>query len=72
MKIIYFAFKHRYRVKDLNNFLITKKYGNFFVINFSGPLKHYFAKFLFDELNQRTIKSNFTFPNLSLPVSVTK
>ena len=46
MKIIYFAFKHRYRIKDLNNFLKTKKYGNFFVINFSGPLKHYFAKFL--------------------------
>ena len=46
MKIIYFAFKHRYRIKDLNNFLRTKKYGNFFVINFSGSLKHYFAKFL--------------------------
>ena len=46
MKIIYFAFKHRYRIKDLNNFLKTKKYGNFFVINFSGSLKHYFAKFL--------------------------
>ena len=46
MKIIYFAFKHRYRRKDLNNFLKTKKYGNFFVINFSGPLIHYFAKLL--------------------------
>ena len=46
MKIIYFAFKNRYRKKDLNNFLKTRKYGNFFVINFSGPLKHYFAKFL--------------------------
>ena len=28
------------------------------------------AKFLFDELNQRTTKSNFSFPNLSLPSSV--
>lgn len=46
MKIIYFVFKHRYRIKDLNNFLKTKKYGNFLVINFGGPLKHYFAKIL--------------------------
>ena len=30
------------------------------------------AKFLFDELNQRTTKSNFSLPNLSLAVSVTK
>ena len=46
MKIIIFSFKHRHRFKDLNNFLITKKYGQFLIINLSGPIRYILAKFL--------------------------
>ena len=46
MKILYFAFKHRHRYKDLNNFLKTKKYGKYLVINLSGPIKSFFAQLL--------------------------
>ena len=44
MKILYFAFKHRHRYKDLNNFLKTKKYGEYLVINLGGPIKSFFAQ----------------------------
>ena len=44
MKIIFFAFKHRYRFKDLNNFLHSRKYGQYLIINLSGPFKHYLSK----------------------------
>ena len=44
MKIIYFAFKHRFRYKDLNNFLNTRFYGNYLVLNLGGPFKHFIAK----------------------------
>ena len=46
IKIIFFAFKHRYRFKDLNNFLHSRFYGKYFLINLSGPLKHWLAKIL--------------------------
>ena len=44
MKIIYFAFKHRFRYKDLNNFLRTRFYGKYLVLNLGGPFKHFIAK----------------------------
>ena len=44
MKIIFFAFKHRYRFKDLNNFLHSRKYGQYLIINLSGPFKYYLSK----------------------------
>ena len=46
MNLIYFAFKHRYRFKDLNNFLKSRIYGNYILLNFSGPFKHYLSKIL--------------------------
>ena len=46
MKIIIFSFKHRHRFKDLNNFLCTKRYGQFLIVNLSGPFKYLLAKFL--------------------------
>ena len=46
MKIIYFAFKHRFRYKDLNNFLKTRFYGKYLVLNLGGPFKHFIAKLL--------------------------
>ena len=46
MKLIFFAFKHRYRFKDLNNFLYSRLYGKYFLLNLSGPFKHIFAKIL--------------------------
>lgn len=45
MKVIYFAFKHRFRYKDLNNFLSTRFYGKYLVLNLGGPFKHFIAKF---------------------------
>ena len=39
MNLIYFAFKYRYRFKDLNNFLKSRIYGNYILLNFSGPFK---------------------------------
>ena len=44
MKIIFFAFKHRYRFKDLNNFLHSRKYGQYLIINLSGPFKYFLSK----------------------------
>jgi len=44
MKLFFFAFKHRYRYKDLNNFLYTKLYGKCLVLNLGGPYKYFIAK----------------------------
>ncbi len=46
MRLIYFSFKHRYRQKELNNFLKTRIYGKYFVLNLGGPLKYLIAKLL--------------------------
>ena len=46
MKIIFFSFRHRHRFKDLNNFLSTRKYGKFLIINLSGPIRYLLAKLL--------------------------
>lgn len=46
MRLVFFAFKHRYRYKDLNNFLHSKIYGKYFVLNLGGPFKHFIAKLL--------------------------
>ena len=46
MRILYFAFKHRHRFKDLNNFLRTKKYGKYLILNLGGPFKSFLAKIL--------------------------
>ena len=53
MKLIFFAFKHRYRYKDLNNFLYSKVYGKYFLLNLGGPFRHLIAKIL--------LKINFGF-----------
>ena len=53
MKLIFFAFKHRYRYKDLNNFLHSRVYGKYFLLNLGGPFKHLIAKIL--------LKINFGF-----------
>ena len=46
MKLVFFAFKHRYRFKDLNNFLHSRIYGKYFLLNLGGPFKHFIAKIL--------------------------
>ena len=46
MKLVFFAFKHRYRYKDLNNFLYSRLYGKYFLLNLGGPFKHLVAKIL--------------------------
>ena len=46
MNLIYFSFKYRYRFKDLNNFLKSRIYGNYILLNFSGPFKYYLSKIL--------------------------
>ena len=46
MKLVFFAFKHRYRYKDLNNFLHSRLYGKYFLLNLGGPFKHLVAKIL--------------------------
>ena len=46
MDLVFFSFKHRYRKKELNNFLTTRIYGKYFVFNLSGPFVYYFAKIL--------------------------
>ena len=53
MKLIFFAFKHRYRLKDLNNFLYSRLYGKYFLLNLGGPFKYFIAKIL--------LKINFGF-----------
>ena len=46
-EVSFFAFKHRYRFKDLNNFLHSRVYGKYFLLNLGGPFKHFIAKILF-------------------------
>lgn len=46
MKLIFLIFKSRYRYKDIGNFLYSKVYNNFFLINLSGPLKSILGRFL--------------------------
>ena len=46
MELVFFSFKHRYRKKELNNFLATRIYGKYFILNLGGPFKHIFAKVL--------------------------
>jgi len=46
MRLIFFSFKHRYRQKELNNFLNTRIYGKYFILNLGGPLKHFIARIL--------------------------
>ena len=46
MKFIFFAFKHRHRYKDLNNFLNSRVYGKYFILNLGGPFKFFIAKLL--------------------------
>ena len=46
MKLVFFAFKHRYRYKDLNNFLHSRIYGKYFLLNLGGPFRHLVAKIL--------------------------
>jgi hypothetical protein len=46
MKLIFLIFKSRYRYKDIGNFLYSKIYNNFFLINLSGPLKSILGRFL--------------------------
>ena len=46
MRLIFFLFKHRYRKKELNNFLANRIYGKYFILNLSGPFKYFVAKIL--------------------------
>jgi len=46
MRLIYFSFKRRYRQKELNNFLNTRIYGKYFILNLGGPFKYFIAKIL--------------------------
>ena len=46
MRLIFFSFKRRYRKKELNNFLATRIYGKYFILNLGGPLKYFVAKIL--------------------------
>lgn len=46
MKLIFLIFKSRYRYKDIGNFLYSKVYNNFFLINLSGPIKSILGRFL--------------------------
>ena len=46
MRLFFFSFKHRYRKKELNNFLANRIYGKYFILNLSGPFKYFVAKIL--------------------------
>tara|TARA_B100001123_G_C15214131_1_gene988491 strand:+ start:181 stop:1170 length:990 start_codon:yes stop_codon:yes gene_type:complete len=46
MNLIFFSFKHRYRTKELNNFLNSRVYGKYLILNLSGPIKYIIAKLL--------------------------
>ena len=46
MGLVFFSFKHRYREKELNNFLNTRIYGKYFIFNLGGPFKYFIAKIL--------------------------
>ena len=44
MKLIYFSFRHRHRQKELNNFLKSRFYGNYMLLNLGGPFRYIFSK----------------------------
>jgi len=46
MRLVFFSFRHRYRKKELNNFLANRIYGKYFILNLSGPFKYFVAKIL--------------------------
>ena len=46
MRLIFFSFKHRYRQKELNNFLKSRTYGKYFILNLGGPFRYFIAKLL--------------------------
>ena len=46
MRLIFFSLKNRYRQKELNNFLNTRIYGKYFILNLGGPFKNFIAKIL--------------------------
>ena len=46
MNLVFFSFRHRYRQKELNNFLTSRIYGKYLVLNLGGPFKHFIAKLL--------------------------
>lgn len=46
MRLVFFSFKHRYRKKELNNFLANRIYGKYFILNLGGPFKHFVTKIL--------------------------
>ena len=46
MKLVFFSFRYRHRYKDLNNFLNSRNYGKYFVLNLGGPFKYFIAKIL--------------------------
>ena len=46
MNLVFFSFKYRYRQKELNNFLYSRSYGKYFILNLGGPLRYLIAKLL--------------------------
>ena len=44
MKLIYFSFRYRHRQKELNNFLKSRFYGNYMLLNLGGPFRYIFSK----------------------------
>jgi len=46
MKFVFFSFRHRHRYKDLNNFLNSRIYGKYLILNLGGAFKHFIAKLL--------------------------
>ena len=44
MKLIYFSFRYRHREKELNNFLKSRFYGNFLLLNLGGPFRYLLSK----------------------------
>jgi len=46
MRLVFFSFRHKYRKKELNNFLANRIYGKYFILNLSGPFKYFIAKIL--------------------------
>jgi hypothetical protein len=46
MKFVFFSFSHRHRYKDLNNFLNSRIYGKYLILNLGEAFKHFIAKLL--------------------------
>ena len=44
-KFLFFIFRYKFRVLALNNFLRSKKIGNYHLINLSGPFLSFLGKF---------------------------